>query len=310
MPYDNLTNRTFYEYVDRTKVNQLLTMLNNGTLQLDRYIAKHSNDKSVDEAYNDIRVMLTKYKNKIKQGIVKVEYTYAIPNFGRVTARCGNVSLGSLVREVRSTLAVDNYVDIDIVNCHPVLILQLCKRYHIMCKYLRTYVNQRDRCLQVVMDRYNVTRDAAKTLFLQIMYNGTFTSWCHHNNITNAKPIAFIEGFANEFTNISKCIIKRHPSATSILINSGKLDNTDNILGTTMSWIMQNYERSILNTMIGYLRDHGYDSTHTVLCYDGFMLPKDSYCDELLHELEQCVLDEHKFVIELKCKPMETIEIH
>ena len=49
-------------------------------------------------------------------------------------------SLFSIRREIRHTLARDNYIDIDIENCHPVLLYQLCTHNNIQCDYLKYYM--------------------------------------------------------------------------------------------------------------------------------------------------------------------------
>ena len=49
----------------------------------------------------------------------------------------------SICREVRQTLAKERYVDIDIDNCHPVLLYQILKANNIKNKYLKSYIQQR-----------------------------------------------------------------------------------------------------------------------------------------------------------------------
>jgi hypothetical protein len=51
----------------------------------------------------------------------KVTYKLTSSGFGRVYAT-KSLSLGSIRKEVRHTLAKDIYVDIDIENCHPMIL--------------------------------------------------------------------------------------------------------------------------------------------------------------------------------------------
>jgi len=53
---------------------------------------------------------------------------------GRVYAN-KSLSLGSIRKEVRHTLAKEKYVDIDIENCHPIILKQLCDKNDINIHY-------------------------------------------------------------------------------------------------------------------------------------------------------------------------------
>ena len=54
-------------------------------------------------------------------------YKMTSSGFGRVYAT-KSLSLGSIRKEVRHTLVKDIYVDIDIENCHPMILRQVCKK--------------------------------------------------------------------------------------------------------------------------------------------------------------------------------------
>ncbi|MFN9898967.1 MAG: hypothetical protein ACK55Z_09285, partial [bacterium] len=101
-------------------------------------------------------------------------------------------------REIRHTLAKDFYIDIDIENCHPVLLYQICEHNNIKFKYLKKYIDNRAEKLQEIMDHYNVSKDQAKQLFIQLLYFGTFDSWCLNHNIENKEPQKFIKKFKDE----------------------------------------------------------------------------------------------------------------
>ena len=112
--------------------------------------------------------------------------------FGRVFPK-NALGLFSIRREIRHTLARDNYIDIDVENCHPVLLYQICLHNQIECKYLKRYIDNRTELLNDVMTKYNVNKDAAKQLFIQLLYFGTFNSWCENHSISNNEPIKFHE---------------------------------------------------------------------------------------------------------------------
>ena len=111
----------------------------------------HSDLLKNDDDWNE-KLQLTKYSEKVKNG--KVEVLYCKPKgmlYGRSNA-CGNLGLHTIRREIRHTIAKDYFVDIDIENCHPVLLYQICEANGIESVLLKDYVQNRKRYLQMVMD--------------------------------------------------------------------------------------------------------------------------------------------------------------
>ena len=127
-------------------------------------------------------------------------------NFGRVFPK-NALWLFSIRREIRHTLARDYYIDIDIDNCHPVLLYQICKNNNIKCKYLKKYIDRRSEYLSEIMEIYNVVKDDAKQLFIQLLYYGTFESWCKNHNIEGKEPLKFITKFKAELNMIDETIV-------------------------------------------------------------------------------------------------------
>ena len=75
------------------------------------------------------------YRKKINgNGYVKVNYKHkkGVLNVGRYFAE-GALSLQSFKKQIRHTLARDYYVDVDMVNAHPTILMQYCKRHSISC---------------------------------------------------------------------------------------------------------------------------------------------------------------------------------
>jgi len=146
------------------------------------------------------------YKSKASKGSVSVRYAFTIPDFGRVYASGKYISMGNFPREIRATLAKDNYVDIDVNNCHPVLAVQLCDKFSIPCDELRGYVNNREDYLKKCMEEFECERDNAKVLFLQIMYGGSYSSWAKNNGV---------DKMAIEFNSVEELYKRVRPALTS-----------------------------------------------------------------------------------------------
>ena len=64
---------------------------------------------------------------KDNQNIIKVNYKQVHKNIGRYFAE-GSLSLQSLPREIRHTIAKEFYYDIDIINAHPEILYQYCNK--------------------------------------------------------------------------------------------------------------------------------------------------------------------------------------
>jgi hypothetical protein len=133
-----------------------------------------------------------------------VGVTLPTAHVGRLYPKRGASSVQGLKRDVRKALTHDNYTDIDIVNCHPVLLSQLFKKHNIECPYLDEYIENREEHLEAIMplisdivdelpDSYekhriikelhgrkssSLRRDEAKTQFLRVMYGGRPDTLC------------------------------------------------------------------------------------------------------------------------------------
>ncbi len=137
---------TLYEIVDENKLSLLLSA------------------KGIDES---LRIQLRKYYGKIDNGFVKVDYHFSkkLEDKGRLYAD-KSLSLQNFKKEIRHYLAREEYLDIDMVNAHPTIIYQYCKKHNIECRYLEYYVNNREDLLSKIQTRHEIDRDAAKKLIL------------------------------------------------------------------------------------------------------------------------------------------------
>jgi hypothetical protein len=167
--------------------------------------------KQTGKVYQNEKQQLIALRDSIdkKTGLLKVTYKKANGiDFGRVFAFKALAAIG-LRREIRNSLFYHNMVDIDVDNCHPELCNQLCIANGIQNKYLNEYVTNRSQLLVDVQKRYNVDRDSAKTLFIILLYFGSFERWAKEHNITD-KPSEFIVNFKTELALIGDTIIKEN----------------------------------------------------------------------------------------------------
>ncbi|RZL07617.1 MAG: hypothetical protein EOO89_22805 [Pedobacter sp.] len=118
---------------------------------------------------------LMSYRNLIKGGYAHILYHKI--GYGRCSSN-GGLSYLTIRRQVRHTLARNSMVDLDIENCHPVLMVQMLQRHGFNCLYLNDYVCNCNRWFTMVADFWQLEqhvdkteiRDCCKRLFLRIMY--------------------------------------------------------------------------------------------------------------------------------------------
>ncbi len=149
--------------------------------------------------------MLNKYKALMNEmGKMKVSDEQKIVNVGRFFALHG-LSLQSFSKKIRHTLVHKSHLDIDIINCHPILLLQYCKKQNIKCRYLTEYVKNREGCITNLMNAYHTERKIVKELFISLMYLGKADTYLkrHDLNCDPKSDVSFIHLFAKEMDDIS-----------------------------------------------------------------------------------------------------------
>ena len=219
--------------------------------------------------------------------------------FGRVNPKEA-LGLHNIRREIRHTLAKNTFVDIDIENCHPVLLYQVCKANNIECDYLEEYVNNRNKYLKEVMDTYNVDRDKAKKLFIIIMYFGGFNSWADEFNI-KGEPTKNLIRFKKEVQEIGK-VIYNNNNEIKKNVKKRKTEQKKkdyNEVGSVVSYYLQELECRILENIYTYCtRNNIIKNKIAVLCADGLMIQKENYKSELLNIFSD--ISKKKFGFDLK----------
>ena len=73
-----------------------------------------------------------------------------------------------LKKEIRNSIMPNNIKDIDMINCHPVILLNLCQKNNINCNILKNYVENRD----LILESFGDDRKIVKEMFLTILNGG------------------------------------------------------------------------------------------------------------------------------------------
>jgi len=147
-------------YCEKVNVSKAEYLINNAE--------KYGLDTKKKNGDKDSQLTLLKrYIKKAQEGRGEVcqVYHYATGDYGRRYS--DGTSLQGLCKVIRHTIAKEYYKDIDIANCHPVILEHYCKTNNIRCSNLSYYIANREKCLEEIMSSMNITREMAKDCYLK-----------------------------------------------------------------------------------------------------------------------------------------------
>lgn len=270
---------------------------------------------------DDLRT-LRRYRSTMSpDGYRTVTYRPSEHGLGRIYADRG-LSLQFFPKRIRHTLAADLYHDIDMVNAHPTLLLQLCDEKGWDVVELRRYVNNREAVLNEIMEACHVTRKQAKELLLRLMYGGALKSWLRDERVPESvlvppfvarfeKELQVLQqGIWDEFPKVRK--VAKKPKATKQFLrqlgnmNLCKKSTQNAAMGSCMSLVLQEREHRVMLATAKFFRSMHWDVG--VYVFDGIMIrkhPEKLLTRKLLQQCEEFVEQETGLSIRLEEKPMD-----
>ena len=197
----------------------------------------------------------------------------------------GSLSLQSISRPIRHTIAGDMYFDADMKNCHPVALAHFCKQHAIPCPHLEQYNSERDTTFaNLIKTTANTSmplnKDSCKQLVLKIMnggnINGELGAW------GECAP-AWIRRLYNEMAGIRGVVTLMFPTEYEEV----KKEKDWNAEGSLLNRLLTILEDNALQYIFKFFTDGGHPPG--VLCFDGLMVPRaeircaeefDALCEE------------------------------
>ena len=171
--FDNNYNNRKMELYERVDKNKLKLIIDNYEF--------NEETENISKLY---------YESLDKKGQKKVIYKQSKDNKNRYF---GGICLTSIKRLVRNSIMPKNILDIDMNNCHPRILLYLCKNYNIDHKNLIEYISNREYFLNKISNN----RKEAETLILQMLNDGLKNKYSDDKNINK-----FLKDFELEIKNI------------------------------------------------------------------------------------------------------------
>jgi len=216
--------------------------------------------------------------------------------YGRIYGSKG--SLERMEKECRGVLCQNFYYDIDIVNCHPVMLVQFAKnKYQKDLVELEKYCDNRDDYLSRICE----CRDDAKTAIIKILYGGK-----------NEHP--FLEPMAQEIKTFTKFLINRdeYKDLADACRSYKELKEWEKsavtgIYGAFLSFVLQTEERKCMFAMADSFEEDGWKVD--VYCYDGVMVRKsDLPLEKSLRKAEEVILTKVGYKLSVISKPFMTFK--
>jgi hypothetical protein len=177
-----------------------------------------------------------------------------------------DVAMQGLNRRLRQTICQDKMIDIDFVNCHPVLLQQIVRDFlRTNCPFLDKYITDRDAMLQEMVDAGVSDRGEAKMLVLKVMNGGS---------VLDVKT-PWWEDLCTEFKDLASKIAT-HRDHKDFLDHCFAQKGDFNLHARTMAGVLCHAENQCLEQLYHLLKGedcvpHGQCS----LIFDGLMI-KDS----------------------------------
>lgn len=236
------------------------------------------------------------YNNR-KKGTVECQQTvtYRLSSekagklgWGRLYGTKG--SLETLEKECRGTLCADYYHDVDIVNCHFVLLSQFAKtKFERDMPEVDRYIADRESFLR---EAGCASRDEAKQEIIRILYGGTTKN-------------EFLLPLSLEAKRFSKFL----SAQAEYLELFAACKNKDNVYGSFLSFILQTEERKCMLAMKECFEQLGWSVD--VLAYDGVMIRKNPQLsvDTAINASEAAVKAVCGYDINVVEKPMSSFNI-
>jgi phage/plasmid-associated DNA primase len=260
--YITLNKKFHFEFFNKER---LIDILENESFYKKKMRKSCFSEEDYNPFYN-VGIYL-KQSKKYSQTLNKIKVNYTRKK-GRLFAN-KSLSLQSLPREVRGTIAGDIYYDIDIKNCHPVIMKFICEKLDICNSYITDYVNDRDGVIELSGDDYEITK-----IFILKKLNGC-SEPCEFEN-----PMfhEWIEGYEEEVKVLTEKLCELYPQLYEEIrkekIGKGKVWN---IKGSIISIIFCSIENYLLHIMVDYFKQCEVidESSGCVLCFDGIMVLKE-----------------------------------
>jgi hypothetical protein len=183
------------------------------------------------------------------------------------------------------------YTDVDVVNCHPTILTQMCRRAGVECPLLLEYVGQRDRVIAEIGGAW----EQAKMRVVMAMFDDDV-----------ATDGGWLTRFSIEMGQIKDAFAAKNKK---LLADVTAHRGEKNAKASMLSHLMAREERRVMVAARRVLQAAGVPSERMVDAFDGVMVPVDclSIDDDCLARMSDAVLKETSWRVQFAIKPMADV---
>lgn len=224
---------------------------------------------------------------------------------GRLFAHQSGGGFQSVSGWVRRLCSHKFYHDLDIVNCYPVILLQLAKRHGIYGNdlgFLERYVQCREEILAADMEIIDgLSCKDAKSQYLKLMFGSNQMLY----------ETSFLINFKKEVEYITESLWRMSEYQKFRFYAQSNTEEGKSVKGSFLSVSIQAVERKIINTAMETLTDEFPEFNVGVYVFDGFMVSKNAdreFPQSILVRLSERVKEVTSFQVEFVEKPLKPTE--
>jgi hypothetical protein len=196
-----------------------------------------------------------------KAAAVKRHGKGAVKASGRWFAETPGAMQG-MPRRVRQTICDGLWIDIDFVNCHPVILAGICRNHGIHSQLLEKYIKDRENMLQEMVENGVPNRDEAKQRVLKALNGGS----------VNDVNVPWWKDIRKEFANIAMTVALQ-PHYNDYLQECKDDKRLDyNLNARVMNAVLCNEENKCLEELFACLKEEGLVMDQCSLIFDGLMI--------------------------------------
>ena len=181
-------------------------------------------------------------------------------------------ALTYLKKEIRNSIMPKIIKDVDMINCHPVILLNLCQKNEVVCNILKNYVENRD----IILDSFGDNRKSVKEMFLTVLNGGFKDKYSEHPRINN-----YLKLLEKEVVKIQEYFYSK---------DKRYFEKAFNYMRKNLSRIILDVENQILQVMINYFISKRVNIF--TLEYDGLKIYSDDKSKHFsINDLEKIILE-------------------
>ena len=225
-----------------------------------------------------------------RKSLLQVPYSFPEPQFendefiGRLYA--GKFSYQQMHRNLRNFLACDIYTDFDIVNCHPVLLSQLCSVHNIPVDFIHKLQNRDALCTELGISKETLKDE------LRLVTN-------KEDHRSKYKVLSDIH------TELYKVVVPALKMHYPSIVGWVPEEKTWNRNGSFLSYVLNYTESIIIEKYVQYFKSIRVN-VHSII-HDGILIEKKHQVNSsTLRNADDYVFEHTGFRVNLVDKPMES----